>query len=99
MANRQIHFLLPEHDAIVAELMELNSSIRHGKLVGESPALADTLVMHTEFWSRKGRRRLNARLRELADEVAPEIDDYSEETQPKPVRYGLSCKTGLGAGA
>jgi len=49
VAAHQFYVLQPEHEPVVSHLCNLNIG-PDGKVIGESPALADTFPMHVEYW-------------------------------------------------
>jgi hypothetical protein len=78
VADNRLH-VRPEHAAVIDHLTGLK--IRNGAVLGESPGLADSLAMHSKYWTRAIPR------------VAP-ADDIRDEDDVRgpvhvPTAYGL----------
>jgi len=88
-ANHQLYVLQPEHQHFVDHMVKLNISV-FGEVAGQSPALADTMPMHCEWWQ-PGREKDVAQLGIVREEDEAENARKAKRTD---VRYGLSRRTG-----
>ena len=86
VADHQVYVLYPEHEEVVSHLVSLNIS-PDGTIMGDSPALADTLPMHVDWWhyQEDDQHYSSTHIRDEED------DGYSSSgnVEPMPVRYGL----------
>lgn len=78
--SKNMFHVLPEHGAVVDHLVGLN--IYNGRVLGDSPGLADALAMQARFWSGKIKRPKRG-----DDGIVDEDDERAVANMP--VKYGL----------
>lgn len=89
VADHRIYVLYPEHEPVVDHLVTLNIG-PDGTILGDSPALADTLAMHVKYWHYEDDDK-------EPGETDIRTDDgsgYPWKSNKKPVRYGLVRRGG-----
>jgi hypothetical protein len=90
VADHQVYVLYPQHEPLVDHLVSLNIA-PDGTILGDSPALADTMAMHIKYWTWE-------ELDEKDDPTHIRNEDpyasYPWRTKNQPVRYGLIRRGG-----
>lgn len=89
VADHRVYVLYPDHEPVVDHLVSLNIA-PDGTIMGDSPALADTLAMHVKYWEYE----------EDDNEPDPthirneDPSSYPWSSNNQPVRYGLVRRGG-----
>jgi hypothetical protein len=84
--DHRVRFRLPEQMPVVDQLVNLRvAGKKKKKIVGDSPALADSLAMHRKWWTRTIPR-------DEPDEI-PAIPTEEGRYAIRPVKYGLQCRS------